>query len=69
MKSGKLAIFDLSTPGKEKLIKEISCIETDKEIRIVKFCRQNNEVLCGDELGLVSVWSLRTGESLRTKIR
>lgn len=64
MKNGKLSIFDINKPGKEKFIKEISCIDTKKKIRLVQYNRKNHEVFIGDEKGQISVWNLRTGEVL-----
>lgn len=64
MKNGKLSIFDLNKPGKEKFMKEISVFDTNKEVRLVRYRRSTNEVFVGDESGQVSVWSLKTGEVL-----
>jgi len=64
MKTGMLSILDLNMPGKEKLIKEISYIDTQKELRLLKYYKKNNEVICGDENGIITVVSLKTGDPL-----
>jgi WD40 repeat protein len=63
---GDISVLDLGTPGKEKLIKEISYFGGDLEIRIVRYNEENNELITGDQTGRVTIWSLKTGQSIYT---
>ena len=61
---GDISILDLGMPGKEKLIKEISYFGGNLEIRILRYNKENNELYSGDQKGKITVWSLKTGQSI-----
>ena len=61
---GDISILDLGMPGKERLIKEISYFGGNLEIRIVRYNPENNELYTGDQKGKITVWSLKTGQSI-----
>jgi WD40 repeat protein len=61
---GDISILDLGNPGKEKLIKEISYFGGNLEIRIIRYNPENHELYSGDQKGKITVWSLRTGQSI-----
>ena len=61
---GDISILDLAMPGKERLIKEISYFGGDLEIRIVRYNPDNHEIYKGDQKGKITVWSLKTGQSI-----
>ena len=61
---GDISILDLGLPGKEKLIKEISYFGGNLEIRIVRFNAADREIYTGDQKGKITVWSLKSGQSI-----
>ena len=61
---GDISILDLGLPGKEKLIKEISYFGGNVEIRIVRFNNVDREIYTGDQKGKITVWSLKSGQSI-----
>lgn len=61
---GDISILDLGLPGKEKLIKEISYFGGNLEIRILRYNRDTHELYSGDQKGKITVWSLKTGQSI-----
>ena len=61
---GDISILDLGSPGKEKLIKEISYFGGNLEIRILRYNPDNHELYSGDQKGKITVWSLKTGQSI-----
>ena len=61
---GDISILDLGMPGKEKLIKEISFFGGNLEIRILRYNPDNHELYSGDQKGKITVWSLKTGQSI-----
>ena len=61
---GDISILDLGKPGKEKLIKEISYFGGNLEIRIVRYNAIDRELYTGDQKGKITVWSLKTGQSI-----
>ena len=61
---GNISILDLGNPGKEKLIKEISYFGGNLEIRILRYNSDKNELYSGDQKGKITVWSLKTGQSI-----
>ena len=61
---GNISILDLGNPGKEKYIKEISYFGGNLEIRILRYNRENHELYSGDQKGKITVWSLKTGQSI-----
>ena len=61
---GDISILDLGLPGKEKLIKEISYFGGNLEIRIIRFNNVDREIYTGDQKGKITVWSLKSGQSI-----
>jgi WD40 repeat protein len=61
---GDISILDLGLPGKEKLIKEISYFGGNLEIRIIRFNAADREIYTGDQKGKITVWSLKSGQSI-----
>ena len=61
---GDISVLDLGKPGKEKLIKEISYFGGNLEIRILRYNPDNHELYSGDQKGKITVWSLKTGQSI-----
>ena len=61
---GDISILDLGLPGKEKLINEISYFGGNLEIRIVRYNVNRNGLVTGDQNGKITVWSLKTGQSI-----
>ena len=61
---GDISILDLNLPGKEKLINEISYFGGNLEIRIVRYNQNKNELITGDQNGKVTIWSLKTAQSI-----
>ena len=61
---GDISVLDLGQPGKEKLIKEISYFGGNLEIRILRYNPDNHEIYSGDQKGKITVWSLKTGQSI-----
>ena len=61
---GDISVLDLGMPGKEKLIKEISYFGGNLEIRILRYNPENHELYSGDQKGKITVWSLKTGQSI-----
>ena len=61
---GDISILDLNNPGKEQLIKEISYFGGNLEIRILRYNSDKHELYSGDQKGKITVWSLKTGQSI-----
>ncbi len=63
--NGRISIMNLGLPGKERLISEISSFGVgDMKIRICRTNPNTNELYTGDEVGRVTVWSLKTGKPI-----
>jgi hypothetical protein len=60
--NGQITILDINKPGKERLIKEISNFGGSMKLNVVKYLRDFNQLLTGDENGRVIVWNLKTGK-------
>lgn len=58
---GKISVLELGLPGKERFIKEITCFEGNKKIRIIRYKALGHELITGDENGKVVIWSLKIG--------
>ena len=65
-KDGQICVLDLNMPGKERLIKEISNFGGSLELRIVKYHKAANELSTEDQDGRISIWSLKTGQTIYT---
>ena len=61
---GQITVLDINKPGKEKLIKEISNFGGGMKLNIVKYYREKNELITGDENGRILIWNLKTGKSI-----
>ena len=61
---GDISILELGNPGREKYIKEISYFGGNLEIRILRYNKENHELYSGDQKGKITVWSLKTGQSI-----
>ena len=62
--NGQIIILDLNKPGKEKLIKEISNFGGNMKLTVVKYYREQNQLITGDENGRIIVWNLKIGKSI-----
>ena len=63
--NGIISIINLGTPGRERLITEMSKFSIGKiKIRICVGNEKNNELITGDQVGRVIVWSLKTGKPI-----
>lgn len=60
--NGMICVLDLSTPGKEKHIKEISAFEGDDSLKSIAYDSTSKELIVGDESGRLVVWNLKTGQ-------
>jgi len=62
---GYITIINVGAPGRERLITEMSkfTIGTTK-IRVCVANYKNNELITGDEVGRVTIWSLKTGSPI-----
>ena len=62
---GKICIMNLTTPGKEIMISEISNFGVgDQKIRVCRNDPINYELITGDENGRVTIWNLKTGKPI-----
>lgn len=59
---GDISLLDLGQPGKEKLISEKTYFGGNIEIRVIRYNPADNEVITGDQIGKVTIWSLKTGQ-------
>ena len=63
--NGIISIFNLGSPGRERLISEMSYFSIGKmKIRVCVGNSKNNELITGDQVGRVTVWSLKTGKPI-----
>ncbi|MGL4948410.1 MAG: hypothetical protein ACRC42_03420, partial [Mycoplasma sp.] len=61
---GDISVIDLGLPGKEKFMKELTYFGGNVEIRIIRYNSENNELITGDQFGKITIWSLKTGQSI-----
>ena len=61
---GDISVIDLDIPGREKYIQEISYFGGNIPIRVIMFNDENNELITGDQMGKITVWSLKIGKSI-----
>ena len=64
MSDGQIIVLDINKPGKEKLIKEISNFGGKMKLTVVKYYREQNQLITGDENGRIIVWNLKIGKSI-----
>ena len=64
--SGEISVIDLSSVGKERLMKEISNFGGDFKLRVVKYHKAANELITGDQEGRIIIWNLKTGKPIYT---
>jgi WD40 repeat protein len=62
--NGQIIVLDINKPGKEKLIKEISNFGGNMKLTVVKYYREQNQLITGDENGRIIIWNLKTGKSI-----
>lgn len=62
--AGKVHIIDTSLPSKEHLMKEISFIEGNPKIRIIRYNPKRHELITGDGNGRIVVFDLVSGSSV-----
>ena len=63
--NGIISIINLGPPGKERLVSEMSSFGIGKmKIRVCAGNPKSNELITGDEVGRVTVWSLKTGKPI-----
>ena len=61
---GQIIVLDINKPGKEKLIKEISNFGGNMKLTVVKYYREQNELITGDVNGRIIIWNLKIGKSI-----
>ena len=61
---GQIIVLDINKPGKEKLIKEISNFGGNMKLNVVKYYREQNQLITGDENGRIIIWNLKIGKSI-----
>ena len=62
---GKICVMNLTEPGKEKMISEISNFGVGQQkIRVCRNDPINYELITGDESGRVTIWNLKTGKPI-----
>jgi WD40 repeat protein len=61
---GQIIILDINKPGKEKLIKQISNFGGNMPLTVVKYYREQNQLITGDENGRIIIWNLKLGKSI-----
>ena len=64
LSNGQIIVLDINKPGKEKLIKEISNFGGNMKLTVVKYYREQNQLITGDENGRIIVWNLKFGKSI-----
>ena len=63
--NGLITIINLGEPGKERLASEMSYFSIGKmKIRVCVGNIKKNEIITGDQIGRVTVWSLKTGRPI-----
>lgn len=63
--NGLISVINLGSPGRERLITEMTKFSIGKmKIRVCVGNTKNNELITGDQLGRVTVWSLKTGKPI-----
>ena len=64
LSNGQIIVLDINKPGKEKLIKEISNFGGNMKLTVVKYYREQNQLITGDENGRIIIWNLKIGKSI-----
>ena len=63
--NGLISIINLGTPGRERLISEMSKFSIGKtKIRVCVGNPKSNELITGDQVGRVTVWNLKSGKPI-----
>ena len=63
--NGLISIINIGAPGKERFISEMSSFSIGKmKIRVCVGNAKNNEIITGDQVGRVTVWSLKNGKPI-----
>ena len=63
--NGLISIINLGTPGRERLISEMSKFSIGKtKIRVCVANSKSNELITGDQIGRIIVWNLRNGKPI-----
>ena len=63
--NGNINIMNLGEPGKERLVTEMTSFSIGKmKIRVCATNPKSNEIITGDQVGRVTVWSLKTGKPI-----
>ena len=63
--NGLICIMNLGTPGKERLVTEMTSFSIGMmKIRVCVTNQKTNELITGDQIGRVTVWSLKTGRPI-----
>lgn len=63
---GDISVIELGMVGKEKYIEEISYFGNNQQLRVIKYNEEDNELITGDENGLITIWNLKSGNSIFT---
>lgn len=64
--NGVISVLNLNKPGKAKLIKEVSHFGCGSQLRVIRYRREENELITGDQQGKIAIWSLKTGQIIYT---
>ena len=57
---GTITVFDLSAPGKERLIKPVASLQGNKGVRCLAWReRPRREIIAGHQDGLITVWDFK----------
>ena len=63
--NGLISVINLGMPGKERLITEMTKFSIGKmKIRVCVGNTKTNEIITGDQVGRVTVWSLKSGKPI-----
>ena len=63
--NGLISIINIGAPGRERLITEMTSFSIGKmKIRVCVGNSKKNELITGDQVGRVTVWSLKSGKPI-----
>ena len=63
-KNGKISIFEIGEPGKEKISLEISQFGLKNAFNSLSYNYSKKEIITGDNLGKFTIWNIKTGEPI-----